>query len=210
MEANEIQIELEKRFTVSEVKQIINELGITTKNQNTELLKNIKMAIEENEKKHKEQVEDLQGKLKKGEEAFNDQKTQLQTEKEARKKAEQEKTEGINKTRKEAKTALDKAQSEKETESSQLKKEIENLTQQLAAITKTYNEETIERQKLEKIITETAERINNNSLLPDLTKIELHEAKEKIVQLSQTIEAQRGIITAGEISLKSREKKIED
>jgi chromosome segregation ATPase len=97
-----------------------------------------------------------------------------------------------------------------ETELDKLKKEIETLTQQLAAITKTYNEETLERQKLEQIITETAERINNNSLLPDLTKIELHEAKEKIASLSQTIEAQRGIITVGKISLESRERKIED
>lgn len=197
-------------LTVNETKEIINELGITTKNQNTELLKNIKLAVIEQERKHKEQVEDLEGKLEKGEKAFNNQKTQLQSEKEARKEAEQEKTKGINKAREEARTTLNKVQSEKEIEIEQKNKEIENLTQQLEALTKAYNEETVERQKLEKIAKETAERINNNSLIPDLTKIELHEAKNTITQLSQTIEAQRGIITAGKISLESREKKIED
>jgi len=175
----------------------------------------------EQERKFKEELNKKEEQIKVGKQTLQNQTNELQTEKEARKKAEQKKTEGINKIqeekktevnkiRKEAATELDKVQSEKETAIEQLNKEIETLTQQLEAITKTYNEETLERQKLEKIITETAERINNNSLLPDLTKIELHEAKEKIAQLSQTIEAQRGIITAGKISLESRERKIED
>jgi hypothetical protein len=189
-ECDNLQIALEKTFTVNEVKEIINELGVSQINNHTEQLKKILLTVRENEQEHKEIIKDLEEKIQKGGKILSKVEKKLETEKAARE------------------TEVNNEKAKRDCEVNKLKKEIKNLTQQVAIITKSYNEEMAERYKLEKIAIETAERINNNSLLPDLTKIELHEAKQKIVQLSQVIESQKGLIAAGKISLESKEKQI--
>lgn len=155
--------------------------------------------MRENERENEEQIAKLEEQIEIGRKTLKAQEQNLQNLKNE-----------TDKEKKIRKAELDKVLKEEGIKIDRLKKEIEKLTQQVATITKAYNEETVERQKLEQAALETAERINNNSLLPDLTKIELHEAKQKIVQLLQVIETQKGLITAGKISLESKEKQIAD
>jgi len=82
-ECDNLQIALERTFTVNEVKEIINELGVSQINNHTEQLKRIKTAVEEGKNEYEKQIWKLEQEIEKSK------KIQAEVEEERKKEQEQ-------------------------------------------------------------------------------------------------------------------------
>jgi hypothetical protein len=220
--SDNLRIEMEHYFSISEVKEIVNQ-QLASQNQLREEIMKLVMDGERNREQEKEKLlEQIEEAKEQKDQAVKDKEAELSelksqgSEELARKEKEKTQLESqkltleTNLTNKE--TELENTKSWKDDlakQITQLEKQIETINADKETITQAYNEEASKRQNLEKNIQETADRIKHKAKLPSLEKIDLEVLKTKYQELAQDNELKAEAIGQGLLIVKQKNQDIE-